>query len=599
MHGLPTSPESVSYAAAAVLELARQSHYKRAAMPFSIHERGDLMRRLHTEAFDILVVGGGITGAGVARDAAMRGLKVALVERGDFAVGTSSRSTKLIHGGLRYLEMGDIGLVFEAVRERQRLLQLAPHLAKPQSFVLPVMGHSKHGVFALDVGLTLYDMLAAFSGVMRHRAVRKKALLRLEPALNGKSLSGGVRYFDATTDDARLVLANVRGAVLAGAACVSRVTFVAPNVVNGRITGATLRDELSQSTHTIAAKVIVAAAGPWTDAFAQQWQAATQGAATELPPLQPSKGVHVVVPKERLPLQHAVTMTSPLDGRVVFALPWPLATVIGTTDTAYSGPLDEPQCTWEDADYLVRTVNGCLLPTGGPLQVADVVSTWAGIRPLVAQAGAATYKVSREHVITADPVGLVTVAGGKLTTYRVMAEQAVDEALVLLAHQATAVVKPCQTGTSPLPGAEALRSKSNPLVAVAAAAAQQFGLDSATARHFAERYGSDTTAVCQLCAHTEAGFDPVLPQLPYRWGELAWLVREEMAMDLVDLMVRRTQLYYVAGDQLLPIAADLALRMAQWCGLPPQAAPALADQLVAYIAAHRVQPQPQTGDAPA
>ncbi len=560
-------------------------------MAFSIHQRSVLLARLQTEPFDLLVIGGGITGAGVARDAALRGLKVALVERGDFAIGTSSRSTKLIHGGLRYLEMGDVGLVFEAVRERQRLLQLAPHLAKPQSFVLPVMSHSKHSVFTLDLGLTLYDMLAAFSGVMPHRAVRKKALLRMEPSLIGHGLSGGVRYFDATTDDARLVLANIRGAVAAGAVCLSQVAFVRPDLRDGKLAGAQLRDQVTGASIAVTASVAVAAAGPWTDAFGHAWRMATDASAAAPPPLQPSKGVHVVVARHRLPLHHAVTMTSPLDGRVVFALPWPHATVIGTTDTAYSGPLDEPGCTWQDADYLVRTVNGCLLPTGGPLAVADVVSTWAGIRPLVAQAGASSYKTSREHVITADPVGLVTIAGGKLTTYRVMAEQAVDAALQLLGNGVAAAAKSCATATLPLPGAEALPANLRPLEAIAAIVQQQFGVDPEIARHFSERYGSDAGAVCAVCAEQDRGFDRVLPDLPYCWGELAWLVREEMALDLVDLAVRRTQLYYVAGDRLLAIAADLGRHMALWCGHPPERAQALADQLVGYVVAHRVQHQ--------
>lgn len=564
-------------------------------MAFSVLQRGEWVRRLGSEVFDLAVIGGGITGAGVARDAALRGLKVALVERGDFACGTSSRSTKLIHGGLRYLEMGDIGLVFEAVRERQRLLQLAPHLAKPQSFVLPVQDHSKHGVFALDVGLTLYDMLASFSGVMRHRALRKKALLRMEPLLHGHGLSGGARYFDATTDDARLVLANVRGAVQAGAVAVSRMAFVQPTVKDGKLVGVRLRDETTGQLLPLAARCLVSAAGPWTDAVGQAFRSAVPvngngSAPAAPPPLKPSKGVHVVVPRARLPLTHAVTMTSPIDNRVVFALPWPHATVIGTTDTVYDGPLEEPGCTWQDAHYLVETANGCLDAIGGPLSVADVVATWAGIRPLVAQEGASSYKTSREHVIATDPRGLVTIAGGKLTTYRVMAQQTVDAALKLLPAATVAALKPCLTGELPLPGADKLGPGVRPLETVAAELAGQ-GVAADQAQHLAERYGSDAFAVADACRQEDAGFDRVLPDLPVCWGELAWLVREEMAMDLIDLAVRRTPLYYVAGDRLMPVAADLGARMAKWCGQPAERSRAMAQQLIEYVVGHRVGPQ--------
>ncbi|MBM4344305.1 MAG: glycerol-3-phosphate dehydrogenase/oxidase [Deltaproteobacteria bacterium] len=565
-------------------------------MAFSIHQREDLLRKLAATPFDLLVVGGGITGAGIARDAALRGLRVALVERGDFAVGTSSRSTKLIHGGLRYLEMGDVGLVFEAVRERQRLLRIAPHLARPQSFVLPVNESSKHGVFLLDVGLTLYDALASFAGVMRHRALRKKPLMRMEPLLHGKGLQGGARYFDATTDDARLVLANVRGAHEAGAVPLSRVEVVAPIVQDGRCVGARVRDLRGSATFDVRALCIVAAVGPWSDEWMALWRSAlpdTTDAPAAAPPLTPSKGVHVVVPRSRLPLNHAVTMTSHLDGRVVFALPWSHATVLGTTDTTYDGALDEPVCTWADAEYLVQTANGCLHAVGGPLQVADVVSTWAGIRPLVAQAGASSYKTSREHVITVDPRGLVAVAGGKLTTYRVMAQQAVDAALPLLPGATAHAVTPCATAELPLPGADRLPTPNRSIEVLTAALQANHGLDAASAEHFARRYGSDAESVLAACADEPEGGDCVLPDLPYRWGELAWLVREEMALDLVDLTVRRTQLYYVAGDRLLAVAQDLGRRMARWCGDPPEAARILAAGLVAYVVAHRVQSPPE------
>lgn len=555
-------------------------------MAFSLRERPDHLQQLRSKVFDLLVVGGGITGAGIARDAALRGLSVGLVERGDFASGTSSRSSKLIHGGLRYLEMGDVGLVFEAVRERQRLLQLAPHLTRPQSFVLPVWKDSKHGLFLLDVGLTVYDMLAAFAGVVRHRSVRRAAALRMEPLLRSDDLVGGVRYFDAMTDDGRLVMANIRGAVQAGAVCVSRASFVEPAWKANKLVGARIRDELRGDMFQVGARVIVSAAGPWTDELMGRWKGQAQPAA-----LKPSKGVHVVVPRHKLPLSQAVTMTSPIDGRVVFALPWPDATVIGTTDTPYSGQLDEPGTTWEDADYLIRTTNAILNGPQGPLVVEDIVSTWAGIRPLVVSPEAtSSYKTSREHVIATDPRGLVSIAGGKLTTYRVMAQQTVDAACKLLPDAQVAALKPCQTADLPLPGADALPSPSRPIETLTALLRDQHKQPPERAQHLAWQFGSDATDVLATEAKEPGGRQAVVEGLPVTWGELRWLSERELPVTLVDLCVRRCNLYYCAGDQLLPLAEALAQRFVGWLGLPEAQVAPLAAELHAYVATHRVQP---------
>jgi glycerol-3-phosphate dehydrogenase len=366
-----------------------------------------------------------------------------------------------------------------------------------------------------------------------------------------------------------------------------RVSFAEPLLQEGRLAGAQLRDELNGEVLSVQARVVVAAAGPWTDAFMASWRGPAEAAP---PTLRPSKGVHVVVPRARLPLTHAVTLTSPIDGRVVFALPWPHATVIGTTDTAYEGPLDEPGCTWQDASYLIETINGCLQPVGGPLAVGDVVSTWAGIRPLVAQAGASVYKTSREHVITSDPRGLVAIAGGKLTTYRVMAQQAVDAAIELLPPEVTATLQACRTTHLPLPGATDLPSRARPLEQLEQLLVQREGLEPAVAHHLASSYGSDAAAVAARCRQEPDGWQPVLTGLPWTWGELAWLTDQEMPYDLIDLCVRRTPLYYTAGDSLLAVAGQLALRLTGWLGPaapPPQA---MVDALASYIAAHRVQP---------
>lgn len=557
-------------------------------MAMSVHQRPGLLSRLRQERFDLLIVGGGITGAGVARDATLRGLRVALVERDDFASGTSSRSSKLIHGGLRYLEQGDVGLVFESVRERQRLMKLAPHLARPLSFIVPVFDHSKRSVLVLDLGLTIYDTLAAGSGVLRHRAFRRDALLRHEPKLRKSGLRGGVRYFDAQTDDARLVLANIRHAHRTGAVCVSRVAFERPLTQRGPVGGAMLRDMTDGKAFEVQARTIVLAAGPWSDEALTRWL----GHAPARPLIRPSKGVHVVVPRSRLPLSHAVVMSA-ADDRVVFALPWPNVTVLGTTDTRYSGPLDLPRTTASDARYLMDTANAHLDAEGGPLDLQDVVSTWAGIRPLAVGTRddvSGTYQTSREHIIQSDPRGMILVAGGKLTTYRVMAEETVDEAMKLLPADRLEGLLTSPTARLALPGADGLPGGRAPLEAFTADLCRRRACSGAIAGRLVLAHGSDADAVLALCRATEGGLKPVVPGLGIRWGELRWAVQEEMAMDLLDVAVRRLPLYFYAGERLVEVLPEMARRVAQWCGYDAGRADSLAAGLLAHIEAHRVVP---------
>ncbi len=547
-------------------------------MTFSIRSRADQLASLRDRTFDVLVVGGGITGAGLARDAALRGLDVALVDRDDFAAGTSSRSSKLIHGGLRYLEQGDVGLVFEAVRERQRLLKLAPHLALPQSFVVPVYPGARHSVLMLDLGLTVYDTLAAFSGVLRHRAYRRGPLLQLEPLLH-PSIRGGVRYYDAQTHDARLVLANLRGAAAAGAIVTSRVCFDAPRLEAGRVVGAALTDVESGESIEIAARSIVLAAGP----FADDAMARFRGGALPRPIIRPSKGVHIVVPRARLPLSEALLMSAP-DGRVVFALPWPQVSVIGTTDTPFAGDLRRPRTTVADADYLLEVTNLNLKAPAGPLVREDIVSTWAGIRPLAigTRDDGGTYKTSREHVIEADPSGMVLIAGGKLTTYRVMAAQGVDAVLELLPAGRRDRAQPCVTADLPLPGAEALPSGKAPLDALATLLVREHDISEGYAHHLARSFGSDAIAILAEADGDDA-MRPVLSGIPTRWAEVDWSIRHELPMDLVDLAVRRLPLYYVGGDRVLDVADALAARLCAYAGWDDDRHAALVQGLRAHV----------------
>lgn len=360
---------------------------------------------LESRVFDVLVIGGGITGAGVARDAAMRGLSVAIVEKGDWANGTSSKSSRLIHGGIRYLERGEIGLVRESVREREILLRIAPHLVRPLEFTWPVYRGARLPRWQLRIGLTIYDLLARKSGARVHQALDPEQVLDKEPSLRAEGLTGGVSYFDAATDDAGLTRANVVSAVAHGAIAVSHARAESATAENGRV-GAVVRGTVEEGSTRVAARAIVSATGPW------------QAKGT--------KGSHIVVDRSRVGNHGAVTMTSPDDGRVMFVLPSGDRTIVGTTDIRTDETPDDVKASGVEVAYLLRAVNSCFPDSG--LLPGDVLETWAGIRPLAsAPEGTNPSSISREHRISRDKAGVVIVTGGKLTTYRSMAAEVVDE----------------------------------------------------------------------------------------------------------------------------------------------------------------------------
>ncbi|HEX2188213.1 MAG TPA: glycerol-3-phosphate dehydrogenase/oxidase, partial [Longimicrobiaceae bacterium] len=418
--------------------------------PFSPSARAGHLEALRRERFDLLVVGGGITGAGVALDAATRGLRVALVEAGDLAEGTSSRSSRLVHGGLRYLETGDFRLVFEALAERRRLLELAGHLVHPLPFLFPLYRSGAVGYRKLQAGMWLYDLLSLFRGVRRHRMLRRHALLAVEPALLREGLVGGAEYYDASVDDARLTVAVARAAHDAGAAVVphAAVTGFLPGG-DGAVRGARVRDALGGETFEVRADVVVNATGPWSDRLRRLADPEA------LPRLRPTKGVHVVLPGERVGNAGALIFPSPVDGRIMFVLPWGAFTYVGTTDTDFEGDPYDAGATAEDVAYLLESANA-LFPAAR-LAPEDVLSTWTGVRPLLApqrgEDGVAESATSREHEIWRDAGGLVTVAGGKLTTYRVMAAETVDFALEVLREARSVAAGESATADLRLPGA--------------------------------------------------------------------------------------------------------------------------------------------------
>jgi len=522
------------------------------------------------EPVDVLVIGGGITGAAIARDAALRGFRTALVEKGDFGSGTSSVSSRLIHGGLRYLEQYDLHLVLEASRERRVLLQVAPHLVHPLPFLFPVYRGARVPAWKLRCGLWLYDLLAAFRNVRFHRWLGRKATLRLEPGLRERDLKAAGLYYDAQTDDARLVLATMRSAAQAGALVANYAEAVSLLKPDGLVRGATVRDLLGEGTRIVRALVVVNACGPWVDAVRRL------DAPQADPLLRLTKGAHVAVPRQRLGNTHAVTLTSPIDGRVMFVLPWADSdqSYIGTTDTDEDVSPDEVRATAEDVIYLLRSANA-FFPQAR-LSPNDVVATWAGLRALLWPDGnLAPSQVSREHRIVESASGLLTIAGGKLTTHRVMAQQLVDHVAVRLrALDGRPRAPRPPTHRLPLPGGETAD-----LEGLIKAAVQR-GASDGTARHLVGTYGSEAAAVLNLVDKERALGGRIVAGRPELWAEVIHAVEREMAVRLSDVLVRRLHLFYKTRDQAVPASSAVADRLAAVLGWDKARR---AEELAAYL----------------
>ncbi len=508
------------------------------------------------EPVDVLVIGGGITGAAIARDAALRGFRTALVEKGDFGSGTSSVSSRLIHGGLRYLEQHDLHLVLEASRERRVLLQVAPHLVHPLPFLFPVYRGARVPAWKLRCGLWLYDLLAAFRNVRLHRWLGRKATLRFEPGLRERDLKAAGLYYDAQTDDARLVLATMRSAAQAGALVANYAEAVSLLKPDGLVRGATVRDLLREGTRVVRALVVVNACGPWVDAVRRL------DAPDADPLLRLTKGAHVAVPRQRLGNTHAITLTSPIDGRVMFVLPWADSdqSYIGTTDTDEDVSPDEVRATAEDVIYLLRSANA-FFPQAR-LSPNDVVATWAGLRALLRPDGnLAPSQVSREHRIVESASGLLTIAGGKLTTHRVMAQELVDRVAVRLrALDGRPRAPHPPTDRLPLPGGETAD-----LEGLIKAAVER-GASDATARHLVGTYGSEAAAVLNLVDKERALGGRIVAGRPELWAEVIHAVEREMAVRLSDVLVRRLHLFYKTRDQAVPASSAVADRLAAALG---------------------------------
>jgi glycerol-3-phosphate dehydrogenase len=533
--------------------------------------REDSLRRLADEPFDVLVVGGGVTGAGVALDAASRGLKTALVEKGDFASGTSSKSSKMIHGGLRYLQQREFRLVYENLAERQRLLNNAPHLVSPLPFLIPLFGRdgvvSKTVARSYSVALWLYDVTGGLRIGARHKRVSKEQALAHLPTLNAEHLVAGFLYFDARADDARLTLTLLRTAALEHGAVVANYTPVVRLTVNetGSTTGVVVRADPTDaaSEFSVRARVVVNATGVWADDV----RALDEGSHPRS--IRPAKGVHVTVPANRLPCDIAAVIPVPSDRRSIFVVSWPNTDLVyvGTTDTDYQGPLDDPSCTPEDVDYLLDAANNV---TTSQLTRADVTGVWAGLRPLLARPDKGgsiserTADLSRRHTVRTSEHGVVTVTGGKLTTYRKMAQDTVDAVVHLLGESTKS--RRCVTRSLRLIGATA--ATKDP-VAMAHPRA-----------HLLNRYGTESAAVLALAKEKPELLQPVIAGLPYIGAELVYAAREEMAQTLGDVLARRTRAMIQRAQPTMAAAHAVATLIAPDMGWDDEEA---ADQATHFV----------------
>ena len=489
-----------------------------------------------SDGLDLLVIGGGITGAGILHDAALRGLSVALVERGDFGCGTSSRSSKLIHGGLRYLRRMQLSITRTACRERDMLALANPHLVWPMRFLYPSYEHDLTPGWQVDLGLSMYDHLTPVRH--RHARVGADAVTELVPQLAGKGLEFGLLYDDAVADDARLVLAVVNAGVLAGGAALTyaRVEGLTRNP-GGRVVGARVTDLESGRLHEVQASVVVSATGVWTD------QVRAMGGQRKAR-LRPSRGSHLLFPRAALPLDLAVTVLSPDDGRPVFAVPHPEGTLVGTTDLFHDGPLDDPCPSAEEVTYLLRVAQHAFPSVG--LTLGSVVGAFAGVRPVLSSRAATPSDASREEAVWVED-GLLSTAGGKLTTFRATSEKVVNAAVRLLPDERQIQAPPVSGATFSLPW------RCDP--ERTCAAVERLGAPRPVARGLVRRLGA---LALPVAASAEAAqLRPVADGLDVCGAELVWLLRLGACVHLEDLLLRRVRLGMWQPRRCLELAPQL------------------------------------------
>lgn len=484
--------------------------------------RNASIQNLQSNTFDVLVIGGGITGAGTALDAASRGLSVALVEARDFGSGTSSRSTKLIHGGLRYLKQFDFKLVNEVGRERAIVHRLAPHLVHPDKMLLPLVNNGNYGYWLTSIGLTVYDFLAGVEGDDRRKMLSREETIKAEPLLRTDTLEGGGLYAEYRTDDARLVMAVVKTAASLGATVANYLKVERLIESDGLVAGAEVRDAETGNVFPIHAKTVVNAAGPWVDDLRKMAGERMQKH------LRLTKGVHLVVSRERMPIRQTVYFDN-ADKRMIFAVPRGQITYLGTTDTDYTGNLEDPNATVNDVNYILAAVNA-MFPNV-KLTPNDIESSWAGLRPLIHEEGKSASEISRRDEIFEAPNHLISIAGGKLTGYRKMAERVVDRVLQRLGKKAM----PCKTHTLQLAdGHFANYSEVKTLIATIETHHSNCFGGRSDGRYLVENYGNSAVAIAHEALNLGSDLQALLT------AEVNHAINEEMCLTSLDFWERRT-----------------------------------------------------------
>jgi glycerol-3-phosphate dehydrogenase len=512
-------------------------------------QRGELDRLAHDGPWDVVIVGGGIVGVGALLDATTRGMRAALVEQDDIAAGTSSRSSRLIHGGLRYLEQLRFGLVREALAERRRLLTLAPHLVRIEPLLFPIYGLPFASKAFYDAGLTLYDVLGARHDGGWHGRLSRDATLELAPTLRREGLHGGLLYHDGVEDDARYALSVARTALAGGAQIVTRARATGLRASGGgAIEAIRVEDATDGTALDVPTRAILDATGVWAADPERPFGGGTMR-------ILPSRGAHLVVRRDRIPNRVGLTIRVP--GKIVFLVPWPDFWLIGTTDAPYEGPLDRPAAAGWEIDRLLATVNATM---DVDLSRDDVVGTYAGLRPLIAPSGGSTVKASREHRVTVEASGVVRIGGGKYTTYRVMARDAIDAVL----GKDVARSRPSGTGERPLVGAADLGELAR-ITADLAGDPAIAAIGPEAADRLVARHGTEAPAVVAL--GRELGLvGPLVPGRPYLEAEVVWAARHELARSLDDVLARRTRLAQELPDRGAAVAARVARILASELG---------------------------------
>ncbi|MEM9142944.1 MAG: glycerol-3-phosphate dehydrogenase/oxidase [Bacteroidota bacterium] len=518
---------------------------------FSKTNRAKTIKKLVNDEFDLLVIGGGITGGGIALDAASRGLKVALLEKGDFASGTSSKSTKLIHGGLRYLKQFDFWLVKEVGSERAIVHKLAPHLVLPEKMLLPLIENGSYGKWLTSIGLKVYDILAQVSGDDKRQMLEKKEALKLEPLLPKKILKGAGYYAEYRTDDARLTIENIKTSLQYDALALNYAEVIDFMYTNEKVSGLKVRDRDSDSEFNIRSKYVINAAGPWVDEL-RSLNNSKKGKRLHL-----TKGIHLVFPHEKLPVRQSVYFDIP-DGRMMFAIPRGKITYIGTTDTNFNKDKDQVRADLADAIYLISAVNN-MFP-GIELEMHDIISSWAGLRPLIHEEGKSASELSRKDEIFTSDSGLISIAGGKLTGYRKMAERAVDRVAKNMKETYGAELDTCTTDRIPLCGNKGFK-KFKHVKKYIKAVYERIGPEGFTeydAWYLVTNYGKQTETILEnYAALTDTDMHIRLAR-----AELRFCMDYEMILNPMDFFIRRTgRLYFdIASIRSLmePLLDDFA-----------------------------------------